>query len=212
EYVGYGAADAAIQALDDDATIVDQQAFSIAMRRRSLLIGATNVKLALAVSAGLIPRALFHADTKTQLTPEELEGIGIMQITEGEIQLQTEVNVIELGPLAIAAIPGEMYPELWLEAEGGGHYLERPQGADFPDAPFETPIQSMLPDDSIPVIINNANDATGYIIPYAQWDEVAPYAYVEEGEGAQYGEENSLGAQTAPSLNEAFGMMMDGAP
>ncbi|MEM1033051.1 MAG: hypothetical protein AAGN82_22075, partial [Myxococcota bacterium] len=62
------------------------------------------------------------------------------------------------------------------------------------------------------VIINNANDAIGYVIPPSQWDERAPFAYVDEGDDAQYGEENSIGAGTAQTVADTFAEMMRATP
>jgi len=43
-----------------------------------------------------------------------------------------------------------------------------------------------------------SNDEIGYIIPKSQWDVEAPYTY--EDDEAPYGEENSIGPETAPIL------------
>ena len=52
------------------------------------------------------------------------------------------------------------------------------------------------------MLIGLANDEVGYIIPKRQWDEKPPYCYGRKSD--QYGEVNSLGAETAPLLCEAF--------
>jgi hypothetical protein len=53
------------------------------------------------------------------------------------------------------------------------------------------------------IIINNANDALGYIIPKPQWDTKKPYAYGKTS-SPQYGEENSVGHDMAPTLFSAY--------
>jgi hypothetical protein len=93
--------------------------------------------------------------------------------------------------LAIALIPGEMYPELSL----GG--VERYAGADFPDAPIETPIKSML-HAPFKMLIGLADDEIGYIIPKAEWDEKPPY--LQNARKAWYGEENSVGPDAAARI------------
>lgn len=207
-FIGEGAAAKAIEALESDPGIAQGGDLTLGVRRRSILLGTTNVKLALAVTIGLMPRALHEAESGRRLNDEEVREVGLMAITDGDVKLQTEINLIEIGPLSIATVPGELYPELWLVAEDGGVYIERPEGGDYPDAELETPIQSLLPAGRIPVIINNANDALGYIIPRAQWDEAAPHAYQDdESDGPQYGEDNSLGPGTAQSLCEVFRVM-----
>ena len=43
-----------------------------------------------------------------------------------------------------------------------------------------------------------ANDEVGYIIPKSEWDEEPPYLY--NNNNSPYGEENSLGPETAPII------------
>ena len=93
--------------------------------------------------------------------------------------------------LAIALVPGEMYPEL---SVGG---VERYAGADFPDAPIETPIKSML-HAPFKMLIGLADDEIGYIIPKAEWDEKPPY--LQNAKKAWYGEENSVGPDVAARI------------
>ena len=51
-------------------------------------------------------------------------------------------------------------------------------------------------------VIGLSNDELGYILPKSQWDEEAPYTY--EDDEAPYGEENSIGLETAPLLYDEF--------
>jgi hypothetical protein len=111
--------------------------------------------------------------------------------------VKTEVGWMRLGNLDIAAIPGEIYPELVLDK------VQDPAdpGADFPDAPIEPAIYKQLRG-PYRMIVGLANDELGYIIPKRQWDKVAPFCYGRKS--AQYGEDNSLGPETAPLLCKAF--------
>src|SRR5208283_495769 len=74
--------------------------------------------------------------------------------------LRTEVAWLRLGELDVAAIPGEIYPELVLDK------VQDPPdpGADFPDAPIEPAIYKQL-DGPYRMMIGLANDEIGYIIP-----------------------------------------------
>jgi hypothetical protein len=110
--------------------------------------------------------------------------------------LKTEVGWLRLGDLQAAAIPGEIYPELVLDK------VQDPAdpGADFPDAPVEPAIYKMRGPHRM--LIGLANDEVGYIIPKRQWDEKPPFCYGRKK--AQYGEENSVGPETAPILCKAF--------
>lgn len=116
--------------------------------------------------------------------------------------LETEVAWLQLGQLSVAAIPGEIYPELVLDK------VQDPPdpGADFPDAPIEPAIYKQLPGPHR-MMIGLANDEIGYIIPKRQWDEKPPFCYGRKK--AQYGEINSVGPDTAPFLCEAFKKMIE---
>lgn len=117
--------------------------------------------------------------------------------TKDRICMKTEIGWLRLGELDIAAIPGEIYPELVLDKVAD----PAPAGADFPDAPVEPAIYKQLPGPHR-MMIGLANDELGYIIPKRQWDEKAPFTYGRKT--APYGEINSLGPDTAPLLCEAF--------
>jgi hypothetical protein len=111
--------------------------------------------------------------------------------------LKTEVGWLRLGDLEAAAIPGEVYPELVLDK------VQDPvdPGADFPDAPVEPALYKQMRGPHR-MLIGLANDEVGYIIPKRQWDVKPPFCYGRKK--AQYGEDNSVGPETAPILCRAF--------
>jgi hypothetical protein len=119
------------------------------------------------------------------------------------VALQTEVARVRIGDLDIAAIPGEIYPELVLDK------VQDPPdpGADFPDAPIEPAIYKQLKGPHR-MLIGLSNDEIGYIIPKRQWDEKPPYCYGRKS--AQYGEINSVGPETAPIVCRVFAEMVKG--
>jgi len=113
--------------------------------------------------------------------------------TSGWMKSDTELNFLQMGPVSFLTIPGEIYPEL---VNGG---MEAPEGGDFGLSPQEVPsIREMMPG-KFKFVIGLANDEIGYIIPKSQWDAKPPYAYGRDK--PQYGEENSLGPETAPILH-----------
>ena len=118
--------------------------------------------------------------------------------------MRTEVAWLRLGELDIAAIPGEIYPELVLDK------VQDPPdpGADFPDAPIEPAIYKQLAGPHR-MIVGLANDEIGYIIPKRQWDVKPPFCYNRKS--AQYGEINSVGPETAPILCNAFKELLSDA-
>jgi hypothetical protein len=111
--------------------------------------------------------------------------------------IRTEVALLRLGALEVAAIPGEIYPELVL----GKVQDPVDPGADFPQAPVEPAIYGQLKGQHR-MIVGLANDEVGYILPKRQWDDQAPFCYGRARK--QYGEVNSVGPEAGPILCEAF--------
>ncbi len=110
---------------------------------------------------------------------------------KGPFSVRTEIGYLKLGEVEIAAIPGEIYPELVL----GQVQDPADPGADFPDAAVEPGVYQQMKG-PYRMLIGLANDEIGYIIPKRQWDERPPFCYGRMT--AQYGEGNSLGPETAP--------------
>ncbi|MEN8202412.1 MAG: hypothetical protein ABFS28_07440 [Bacteroidota bacterium] len=123
---------------------------------------------------------------------------------QGWFKTRTEVAAFTLGPASFLSVPGEIYPEL---VNGG---VEAPEGQDF-QTPFaeNPPLRDLMPG-KYRFIIGLSNDEIGYILPKSQWDEEAPYTYNRDN--APYGEENSLGPETAPILYEAFRDILNDLP
>ncbi len=206
-YIGEGVAQIALDALGADDVIIDDDA-QLGVRRKAVLIRGSNTKLAIAAKAGLIQRPVYTPEG-ARIGPELLELVPLEELFR-DYRIGTEVDVVSVGPLEVVAIPGELYPELWLVNSDGTSFIERPDGADFPDAEEETPLQAALPEGRLPVVLNNANDAVGYILPKAQFDARAPWAY--DPDGGQYGEENSLGEEAGPTLTRAVAELYELTP
>ncbi len=119
------------------------------------------------------------------------------------VAVLSEIGYLKLGDLEIAAIPGEIYPELVL----GKVQDPVDAGADYPDAAIEPAIYPQLRGKH-KMLIGLANDELGYFIPKRQWDEKAPYCYGLKK--SQYGEINSIGPEAAPLLCEAFRKLVAG--
>jgi cyclophilin family peptidyl-prolyl cis-trans isomerase len=133
--------------------------------------------------------------------PYKANKVDAMTDKTARLCIQSEVGWLKLGDLEVAAIPGEIYPELVLSK------VQDPPdaGADYPDAAVEPGIYAQMKS-KYRMIVGLANDEIGYILPKRQWDVKAPYCYGRKK--AQYGEENSLGVETGPILCEVFRAMM----
>ncbi len=162
------------------------------IRTQVLYLPVTNRYYQAAAQIGVVKRETFlwTGDPYKRLpAPAETQ--------PNRLAIETEIGLLTLGELQIAAVPGEIYSELVV----GGVQDPPDPGADFPDAPIEPVLYRQL---SAPykMIVGLANDELGYIIPKRQWDEKPPFCYNRKE--PQYGEINSLGPDTAPLLLDAF--------
>ncbi|HWG46661.1 MAG TPA: hypothetical protein VN688_28120 [Gemmataceae bacterium] len=162
------------------------------VRHRALYLPLDNKLFLLARQLGVLKREAFL------WTGDPYKAEAAKDVKAGKpLCLRTEIAWLRLGELDIAAIPGEIYPELVLDK------VQNPadSGADFPDASIEPAIYKQLRGPHR-MLVGLAGDEIGYILPKRQWDEKPPFCYGRKK--AQYGEGNSLGPNTAPLLCEAF--------
>jgi hypothetical protein len=121
--------------------------------------------------------------------------------TTGWMKMRSELTVFRIGPASFATFPGEVYPEI---VNSG---IEAPEGNDLALSPVEVPcVREMMPG-KYKFIFGLANDEIGYIIPKSQWDVKAPYTYGRND--SPYGEENSLGPETAGILHRNLSEMLE---
>ena len=179
-----------------DKALADAKAVKLTpfeVRTKSLFMPIDNTFYVAGFGLGVLKRDayLWKGD------PLKAEPIGAKFDPKTRMCIKSEVGWLKLGDLEIAAIPGEIYPELVLSK------VQDPAdtGADFPDAAIEPGIYAQMKSKHR-MIVGLANDEIGYILPKRQWDEKAPFCYGRKK--AQYGEENSLGPETAPILCEMF--------
>jgi hypothetical protein len=162
------------------------------VRTREVFIPLDNKLYLMARKIGTLPRDayLWNGDPYKAEPTDSTD-------TKERLALKTEVGLLRLGELEVAAIPGEIYPELVLSK------VQDPadKGADFPEAPIEPGIYKQMKGPHR-MLIGLANDEIGYIIPKRQWDEKPPFCYGRKK--AQYGEGNSVSPEAAPILCKAF--------
>jgi hypothetical protein len=168
----------------------------IQVQSRAVFLPIANKVYLLGRQLGVLQRqAYLWTGDSAKAEPADGSGAG------KTLAIKTEIAWLRLGELDIAAIPGEIYPELVLDK------VQDPAdpGADFPDAPIEPAIYKQLAG-PYRMLIGLANDEIGYILPKRQWDEKPPFCYGRQK--PQYGEQNSLGPETAPILGRAFAEMV----
>jgi len=178
--VGERAAEAALAALgaghSSESSLLEQ-------RSATVYVPLENRLFRLATFLGVLDRRLFSGGRPaTTLFGDDLE---------------TEVGYLRLGDAEALLVPGEIYPELVL----GGIQEPQDPGADFPGAPRERPLFTLLRAD-YKLVLGLANDEIGYVIPRSEWDARKPFAYGRAQ--SQYGEISSVGPSAAARLVEAY--------
>lgn len=164
----------------------------IQVRTAQVLLPVDNAVYKIAKQIGKLKRPMY--EWKGDPQPEKYVE---SKDAAGDVGIRSELGLIRLGQLDVAAIPGEIYPELVLDK------IQDPidPGADFPNAAKEPGIYAQMAGKH-KMLIGLANDELGYFIPKRQWDDKAPYCFGLKK--SQYGEINSVGPETAPILCNAF--------
>jgi hypothetical protein len=178
--IGERAADAALEAL---STGTPSASSALEHRSAVVYVPLENRLFRLAAFLGVLDRRLYSGGRPaTSLFGDDLE---------------TEVGYLRIGDAEALLVPAEIYPELVL----GGIQQPQEAGADFPGAPGERPLFSLLTA-KYKMVLGLADDEIGYVIPRSQWDAEAPFAYGRKED--QYGEVNSAGPSAAGRLAAAF--------
>ncbi len=175
----------------------------ISVKTETVFLPVWNRVYKTAMRMGLFHRQVYDGDLKPVTAPKASGTTKAAFPSVEKPHLRTEVGLVEIGPLQIAAIPGEVYPEITLGK------FQRPQEAhaDFPGAPLEPTIFPLMTG-RYKMVIGLANDEVGYIIPKSQWDWFRPYAYGRKER--QYGEFNSCSPEVAPRLMAAWAKLIRG--
>ncbi len=128
----------------------------------------------------------------------------------------SEVGIVELGPVRMLSIPGELLPEL---ANGGydGSLVNAPEhelvdpGNEHPPDLDNAPEGPYLLDKlggEVGFVIGLANDEIGYIIPPYNFVLNEDVPWLLEAGGDHYEETNSIGPETAPLIEEQVDLLL----
>jgi len=127
-----------------------------------------------------------------------------------EMEIETEMSLVELGPIQLLTVPGELLPELAIGGYDGsrinapGVPLIDPQNPNPPkiaEAPPGPYIKDRMPA-MYPWLIGLGNDELGYIIPEYNFELAPGMPYIGEAEGDHYEETNSLGPEMAGIIDK----------
>ena len=121
--------------------------------------------------------------------------------------VESELSILKLGDVALALIPGEIFPELVLGGEYGDANPDGVNPRPLADIAREAGIENLL-------VLGLSNDELGYIVPPSDFlvNETAPYLsrikdYKDED---HYEETNSVGPLCAQAIADAFTAAIQG--
>ena len=200
--LGYVLADVALDGLASAETASEP---AVTLRSAEMFIPIENYAFQAAFLVGMFDRELYNYDTEENLDDDNVP------------EVLTRVDLVDIGPLRLLTIPGEIDPELLIDGYDGSRInndqdqLIDPNNDNPPDldaAPTDGFIKDRMGAQHN-WIVGLGNDELGYILaPYNyQLSETVPY--LTEAEGDHYEETNSVGPQITPLLDEMVTTLLD---
>ena len=196
-----------------DAEGVTVDAPELALRAMEFRLPIANEVFQAAFLLDMFDRRIYNVDTSEPLAFDD---------DDASPEVLTEMDVLDVGPVRMLTIPGEILPELVV----GGY--DEADGQPF------TPLEAMVdegnpnpPDlSAAPAgpylaermgaeynwIIGLGNDELGYIIPSYNFKLHESTPYLQEADGDHYEETNSLGPETAPVVEAAAIQLLEWSP
>lgn len=188
----------ALDALDVGEAIADPE---LRFMAQSFPLPVSNTNFLFAFDAGILEREVIDVDG--------MQGI------------ETEMALIDVGPLRMVTVPGELLPELAVGGYDGSHVhapgvpLIDPTNPNPPNLELapEGPylLERITAEDPLryPWIIGLGNDELGYIIPEYDFivDDALPY--FNEADGDHYEETNSIGPHMAETVDARADALID---
>jgi len=142
---------------------------------------------------GIIERQLYDYDSSKPIDDSNVPSI------------ETELDVLQVGPIRFLTCPGELFPELNIGGYDGSHtgsadaWLVAPDNKNPPDlsqAPAAPYIKERAGGSRV-WLVGLGNDELGYVVPEYDFQLDATNPWFDEAPGDHYEETNSLGPQTA---------------
>lgn len=161
-------------------------------------VGVINNNFKLMFQSGVLEREVFNADTP------------------GKEEIETEMALVEVGPIQMLTVPGELLPELAIGGYDGSHI-------NAPGQPLVDPMNPNPPKiDQAPAgpyiedrmtstyrwIIGLGNDELGYIIPEYDFELAKQNPWLDEAEGDHYEETNSLAPNMAALVDDYTDLLL----
>ena len=176
-------------------------------------VGELPLRVKTAVSNARIDNLYFHIGFLIDLIgPHELIGYDPEQpIDESNLPwLPVRATYLQIGPLGLVTVPGELHPELWVGGYDGSWSwgwplhdptkLNPPRFDEAPRPPYMRDLVLAHEGVRYPVVAGLAQDYVGYIVPAYNYALHPDTPYLDEAEGDHYEEVYSLGPQNEQHL------------
>jgi hypothetical protein len=205
EALGQVVADMALDAIADGDTIENPQ---LAFEQVVLKLPIDNWGFQAMFLSGVLDRETYDWDDSQIITETNVP------------QLRTEIARIQIGPLRMLSVPGELFPELAFGGFDGSKIgsesdtlidENNPLPPQLDKAP-KGPYWAELLESEHNWILGLGNDELGYIIPEYDFVISQDSPYIDQAEGDHYEETNSLGPATAVLLDEAVRTLLSWQP
>ncbi len=192
--IGQLLGEVALGALADGEVVDDPQ---LEFGAQSFLLEVVNDTFKLAFSQGIFQREVVEIDGKQHLT--------------------TQMGVIELGPVRMLTVPGELLPELAVGGYDGSQMFteladfidpNNPNPPDISQAPAGPYLKQRI-GSPYTWVIGLGNDELGYIIPNYDFVLADSLPYLSEAEGDHYEETNSLGPHMAKMVDDHADLLIE---
>lgn len=126
--------------------------------------------------------------------------------------IETEVTVLDIGPVRLLGMPAEVFPELAIGGYDGKYTFGRPLIApggperDLPKAPKGPYLRDQIRA-PVPMIVGLANDMVGYLVPEYDF-KVRPSKSMLPRYPGHYEETNSIGPSATAILTEVAARLL----
>jgi hypothetical protein len=185
-------------ALDALAAGTVAESPTVSLRTKSFYVPMENYAFQAMYLMGVFARQAYNYDTEANLGDDNIP------------EIWTEVDVIDIGPIRMLTVPGEMAPELAVGGYDGSRLNtnayafvdeENSNPPDLESAP-DGPYLKDLMGAEHNWIIGLGNDEIGYLLPPYDYQLHETIPYLEEAEGDHYEETNSVGPNATPLVLE----------
>jgi len=203
--IGELVADMALDAIEEGDTV---ESPNLAFEQSVVMHPIDNWGFQAMFLSGVLDRETFGWDSSQIISEDNVP------------ELKTEIARLQVGPMRMLSIPGELFPELAFGGFDGSKIgsdsdslisEDNPMPPQIENAP-QGPYWADLLDSEHAWILGLGNDEVGYIVPEYDFVIDLDSPYIDEPEGDHYEETNSLGPATAPLLDDAVRQLLAWKP